>query len=124
MAFATATASTPRSSACRASSAEFLPPAASATTRKRDGSRLITSIACVPIEPVEPRMTTRRGLLLGSLMSAIVPHERVADASPAGPHHVLAEMGPIICLRIAISVPGLSDAVVDIKPLDDDGDVR
>jgi hypothetical protein len=64
-------------------------------------------------------------------MSAIVPHERVADASLTGSRHVLAEMSPIICLRIAailatgaeITVAGLNNAIVEIRPLDDGGDV-
>ena len=36
-------------------------PAASPATRNRSGLRRITSMACVPMEPVEPRITTSLG---------------------------------------------------------------
>ena len=58
---ATATTGTPNSTAWRASSAGLPPPAASATIRKRSGLRRAMSSAWVPIDPVEPRITTSRG---------------------------------------------------------------
>ena len=60
---ATATTGTPNSTAWRASSSGLPPPAASAVTRKRPGLRRAMSSAWVPIDPVEPRITTsRRGV--------------------------------------------------------------
>ena len=58
---ATATRGAPNSMACWASRAGLPPPAASPATRNRSGLRRITSRAWVPIDPVEPRMTTARG---------------------------------------------------------------
>lgn len=55
----TAVCSTPNSSAWRSSSAR-LEPTASPTTSKRLGFARMTSSACVPMEPVDPRMMTLR----------------------------------------------------------------
>ena len=53
-----AVCSTPNAAACSATSSRLL-PAARPTTWKRSGFAAITSRACVPIDPVEPRMMTR-----------------------------------------------------------------
>ena len=50
--------STPNSAACSASLAAF-EPVTSPTISKRSGCLLITSSACSPIEPVDPKITTR-----------------------------------------------------------------
>ena len=50
--------------ACRARSSRLPPPALSATTSKRCGAPSTTSIACVPMEPVDPRRTILRGCML------------------------------------------------------------
>ncbi len=55
----TAVCSTWNSAACSASSARF-EPTARPTTSKRRGFARMTSRACVPIEPEEPRMMTLR----------------------------------------------------------------
>src|SRR5271165_6185 len=57
----TATAATPNSAAWLARTSGWAPPAARATTRNRPGLRRTMSSAWVPIEPVEPRITTSRG---------------------------------------------------------------
>ncbi|CAH0327639.1 hypothetical protein SRABI128_06306 [Microbacterium sp. Bi128] len=54
-----AIASTPNSAACASTPARSR-PAASPTTSNRSGVARMTSSAWVPIEPVEPRMRTRR----------------------------------------------------------------
>ena len=50
--------------ACRARSSRFPPPALSATTSKRCGAPSTTSIAWVPMEPVDPRRTILRGCMV------------------------------------------------------------
>ena len=50
--------------ACRARSSRLPPPALSATTSKRCGAPSTTSIACVPMEPVDPRRTILRGCMI------------------------------------------------------------
>lgn len=58
--FATATCDgvSPSSRACLTTASGTLPPAAMPTTRNLSGLSAITSRACVPMEPVEPKMTT------------------------------------------------------------------
>ena len=51
--------STPRAAAWASTAARW-EPAASPTTSKRSRFAAITSSACTPIDPVEPRMMTRR----------------------------------------------------------------
>ena len=67
-----------------ASSSTSEPPAASATTSNRSGASRTTSRACVPIDPVEPRTTTRRG----SAISAGIPMVRTR-----APQHQRLEFG-------------------------------
>ncbi len=76
---ATATTGTPNSTAWLASSAGLPPPAASATTRKRSGLRRTMSSAWVPIEPVEPRITTSRRVP-GGVWGGRPPEDGVAGA--------------------------------------------
>ncbi len=52
---------TPNCSACLTSSSQSL-PALSASNSSSPPLRATTSSACVPIEPVEPRITRRRGI--------------------------------------------------------------
>jgi len=59
---ATATASTPNSTAWLASRSRFPPPAARAVTRNLPGLRRMTSAAWVPMDPVEPRIAISRAL--------------------------------------------------------------
>ena len=78
---ATATTGTPNSTACRASSAGLPPPAASAATRKRSGLRRAMSSAWVPIDPVEPRITTSRGASVSVTRSFL--RQRATHCEPA-----------------------------------------
>lgn len=57
---ATATVVTPSRRACSARRATRLPAAESAVTRKRSGLRRTRSMAWVPMDPVEPRITRSR----------------------------------------------------------------
>ncbi len=57
---ATPTSSTCSRTACSARRARLRPPALSAVAVNRSGLRVITSIAWVPMEPVEPRSATVR----------------------------------------------------------------
>ena len=61
-----AVAWTPKASAWSCSSAA-LRPAVNPTTSNRSGLRRMTSSACVPIDPVLPRRTTRRRSMLDSM---------------------------------------------------------
>lgn len=63
---ATATVRTRRRCACSASSSTLPPAAESPVTRKRSGLRRTRSMAWVPIEPVDPRITTSRAPSTGS----------------------------------------------------------
>ena len=79
---ATATAAGPNSAACRASRSGWPPPAASATTRNRSGLRRMMSSAWVPIEPVEPRITTSRWLGRGFHRTIVRYPQRMAAPPP------------------------------------------
>ena len=67
---------TPRASACSASRPTSPPPAARPVIRSRSGFCRATSMACRPIEPVEPRTVTSRGALTGA--SSPTPRARRA----------------------------------------------
>lgn len=67
---ATATCSACSATACSASSARLAPPALSAVTWNRSALREMTSMAWVPIEPVDPRMAILRGELTGPFWRA------------------------------------------------------
>ena len=56
----TATCGTWNSAACLANSSTWAPPAANPTTVNRSRWRAMTSNPWVPMEPVDPRMTTVR----------------------------------------------------------------
>ncbi|CAH0327171.1 hypothetical protein SRABI128_05835 [Microbacterium sp. Bi128] len=66
--------------ACRARSSRLLPPALSATTSKRCGAPSTTSIACVPMEPVDPRRTILRGCMIQVSRTAPVRRVRLEVA--------------------------------------------
>src|ERR1035437_8097244 len=86
---ATPTASTPSATACCASRPRLAPPALIATTRNRPGLADTTSMAWVPMEPVDPRMAMLRGEVTAPLSATIVNLRRAIPA--AGPAALLDE---------------------------------
>ena len=75
------TYSTPRATACRASSPTLPPPAQIAVTRKRSRLRSITSIAWVPMDPVDPRRTTLCGSWKAEVMRGMLTGHTLATGS-------------------------------------------
>ena len=58
------------SATCSSKSCSCEPPAVSPTTRKRSGLARTTSRAWVPIDPVDPRITTSRRSLTPAIVAA------------------------------------------------------
>lgn len=92
---ATATVPTSSRRACSARSPARPPAADRPVTRKRPGLRCTTSMACVPIEPVEPRITMSRGPPVAAVAAGKVRcgWARESVIPPLSPHRLRAPDG-------------------------------